>query len=236
MTEEKRSTEQPAAPVWRAVEKALEEHQGKKRQARRAFRRAPGKTRSGGAAPTEAPTLFLTETLARRTLEILESPAGDMPEPGAVFWFGFEHGERACVTTLIVPEEESRADAILASAVADEEVFSAIVGASLVFLGEVRLAAAEEDHDERVSDERVPDERVPDVRFEGAFAIEVPPMGPFDLEECRVHRQIAGQCRRIGAEELRDHLRLIPGFKDLRQRDRPAARVVTPAIRHVVRV
>lgn len=229
MTEEKRPSEEPATPVWKAVEKALEDHHGKRRQARRAFRRGPAKTRSGGAPPGEVPTVFLTETLARRTLEILEAPGGGSPGPGSVLWFGFEHGERACVTTLIVPEEANRTDAVLASAVADEEVFSAIVSASLVFLGEVRLADEEEEAETR-------DERAPDVRFEGAFAIEVPTCRPFDLEVCRVHRQIAGECRRIDAAELGGHLRLIPGFRDLRKRSRPPSSASPPAIRHVVQV
>lgn len=224
MSQEKRNSKNPPMPHWQSVEAALEEHQGKKRQARRAFRGTPN--RPSGGSPGEVPTLFVTETLARRTLELLASPAGAAPRPGVVYWFGFAFGERSCATTLIVPEEENRADAILASAVANEEVFAAVVSASLVFLAEVRLRSGDGDEPR--------DDGGRDVRFEGAFSIEAPPSPPLDVDHWRVRRQVEGESREIATEDLHRHLRLIPGFKDLRAPRNPPPRVMTSSLSHAV--
>lgn len=234
MAQEQRASQTSTKTHWQLVEEALDEHRGKKREARRVLRRGPERSRPGPSRMTgHPPTLFLTETVIRRTVELLGSASGpaaraDAARPGVVYWFGFEFGERACVTTLMIPEEVDRADSILASAVANEEVFTAIVSASLVFLAEVRPRPDE--------GPEPPDEYRRDVRFEGAFSIEVSPCLPFHLEDCRVRRQVGGECREIEIAELEDHLRLIPGFKDLRRRGRLAPCVVTPPIRHVVQV
>jgi hypothetical protein len=219
---EERTPGAPPVPYWKLVEDALDERYGTKRQARSAAGRKES-SRPGKASAEELPTLFLTLVQARQTLKVLETPKGVSPPPGVVYWLGFDCGKRACVTTLVVPAEEARSDAVLASAVADEEIFSAVVNTGLVFLGEVRLRCGQD-----------PDR--PGLRFDGAFSIDVAPGRTFDLGECRIHRRIGGECRQIPDAELRRHLRVIPGFKDLRDPRSPSRGAISPSIRHAVRV
>lgn len=227
---QKKQTEDDAAreavkPHWQAVEEALEARQSTGRRARRALRRLRYQEKKSRQSPAAAqPVVFVTDTLARRSVELLTRPQGQAA--GVVYWFGFECGERAAVSTVIVPQEEGRADAVLASAVANEEVFSAIVGASLVFLGQLRLAAVG-------AEERKAPDPGRDVRFEGSFYIEVPPgteaASKRDPAAWRIFRQIQGETQTVQPRDLDRHLRIIPGFKDLRgPRARPPRIVTTP--------
>lgn len=200
-----RQPAKPPTPHWQVVEQALDHHQRDQRRARRA-RRARHKAGGRAAAAPELPVVFVSDDLARQTARLLEVAS-------VVYWFGFDCDDRASVTTLIIPEDDRRTDSILASAVADEELFSTIVGASLAFLGQVRKRPD-------ADDPAVPGPGR-DVRFEGAFSIDVPRNGSgasvLELERCVVHRQVAGEPHRIAGEEMRSHLRVIPGFRDLRK-------------------
>lgn len=204
-----RLKEKTPTPHWQLVEQALDHHQRDQRRASRARRRL--RKTGSAAAPPAMPVVFVTDSLARQTARLLESAE-------VVYWFGFDCDDRASVTTLIIPEDDQRADSILASAVADEELFSTIVGASLAFLGQVRTGPAAVAQAAALPGPRR------DVRFEGALSIEVPRNGSslstLGLDRCVVHRQIAGECHRIAADELRSHLRVIPGFRDLRRSNR----------------
>lgn len=209
MSKEKPQTKN--TPAWQRVEEAIHRHQKKNQQVRGAFRQEP-KREEESRPPQGHPTVFITNTLTRMSARLVRGSTPKTPPAEVVYWFGFECGEKASVTTLVVPEKETTPDSILASAVANEEVFSAIVSASLIFLGQVRL--------QREGDEDLAEKELgPDIRFEGALSIEVPPSqdpGRLELDQCRIYRQMGGKCRKISSRDLEGHLRVIPGFKDLR--------------------
>jgi len=207
MTEQDRGRNKAAH--WRVVEEALAGPPRKR-----------GRQRRSPARATALPTVYVTDEMARRSADLLARPRGGMAPPTAVFWLGLRGGVRACVTTLIVPEEASGnvagGDAVLASAVANDEIFSAVVGASLVYLGQVRSRPA-------LTQQPYPTAApAADVRYQGALCVELPASANgksgFLLEDCLVWRQIAGERRLLAAAELDAHLRLVPAFKDLRRR------------------
>lgn len=215
MTNQERGRKPAARPHWQVVEEALAGPTRRRRQRRRAATPA--------ATVTTLPTVYVTDEMALRTADLLARPRAGLWPPGTVFWLGLRCGARACVTTLIIPEDASGndagGDAVLASAVANDEIFSAVVGASLVYLGQVRSRPA---LTRQPSPTAAPDA---DGRYEGALCIELAPAAGgkpgFVLEDCLVWRQVAGERRQIAADELAAHLRLIPAFKDLRKRHPP---------------
>lgn len=224
MNQEKPHTENTSA--WQRVEQAIREHQEKNQQVRGIFRQPPEKAENETGSPDGHPIVFVTDMITRTSARLVRATTPKGPPAKVVYWFGFECGDRASVTTLIVPEKESNTDSILASAVANEEIFSAIVSASLVFLGQVRLQQDDEEEFEEGEPGR-------DVRFEGALSIEIPPSdhpGRLDLDQCRIYRQLDGQCRSI-SRELHGHLRVIPGFKDLRKPREASSRVFSVPVR-----
>lgn len=211
MTDQDRGPNPAARPHWQVVEEALARPPRRRRKRRR---------REAHEGPVATlPTVFVTDEMARRTAGVLARPRAGLQPPSTVFWLGLRCGARACVTTLIVPEDVRGGDAVLDSAVANDEILSAVVGASLVYLGQAR---SRPDLTQQPSPTATPDV---DVRYEGALCVELPASadgrGGFVLEDCLVWRQIAGERRQIAAGELAGHLRLLPAFKDLR-RLRPA--------------
>lgn len=212
MADQEQQRKEAAKPHWQVVEEALA---GPPRRRPRRARRADRKAAAAGGLPT----VYVSDALARHTADLLAGRRAGVEPPSTVFWLGFRCGGRACVTTLIVPEDDVREDAILASAVANDEIFSAVVGASLVYLGQARSRPA---LTQQPSPTAAPDL---DVRYDGALCVELPPpangKAGFALEDCLVSRQIGGERRQIAAGELAAHLRLLPAFKDLRRR-RPA--------------
>lgn len=214
-------------PAWQRVEEAVREHQEKNKQIHSVFRQPSPKNGDEAGPPEGHPTVFVTDMIARTSAKLVASATPKGPPAKVVYWFGFECGDRASVTTLIVPEKETNTDSILASAVANEEIFSAIVSASLVFLGQVRLQDDDDDGDDG------DDETERDIRFEGALSIEIPRSqnpGRLELDQCRVYRQLDGNCHNI-SRQLNGHLRVIPGFKDLRKPSEMASRVYSVPVR-----
>ena len=55
---------------------------------------------------------------------------------GVVYWFGLELGERAMVTTLVVPDADTTRGSIRTSAAANAEALSVITDTPLVLLGQ----------------------------------------------------------------------------------------------------
>ncbi|HEX9730593.1 MAG TPA: hypothetical protein VGG06_01240 [Thermoanaerobaculia bacterium] len=179
-------------PYWEVVERAL----------------APSRK-----APAALPTVYVSDLLARQSARLLELAERDPSAPPVLYWLGFELGERACVTTLVRPDGAVDRS-LLTSAVAWDETLAAVADASLVYLGEATSRP-----------EEAPPAS-PELPFgwlaeslAGRLSVVIPPLreGAFELAKCTVYRHLDGGYRRLAAGELDAHLRVVPGYTDLRK-------------------
>lgn len=156
------------------------------------------------------PVVYLPEALAGETAALLASFAQRGPSEGVVYWFGLEFAERAVVTTLIVPAADTSEGRVSTSAESNAEAIVEIVGTPLVYLGQAHS------HPGWRVDHSLVDDRETFARFDGAISVVVPWFGRygFVLQDCGVHRHVAGQYRRV--ERVAEHLRMIPSLRDLR--------------------
>lgn len=208
-----RSTQSASpAPHWEMVEQALAgRHRGPK---------AP----TGAAAAP--PIVYVSDLLARQTARLLELAERDPAAPRVLYWLGFELGERASVTTLVRPDAAAVDSSVLTSAVAWDEALAAVADASLSFLGE----AVSRDPKTPATPGNLPFEWMTGS-FAGALSVVIPPLsdGAFELAKCTVYRHLDGRYRRLAAAELDAHLRLVPGYTDLRKyRPAPPPRHARP--------
>lgn len=158
------------------------------------------------------PVILLTNELARETARLLDSFATERPSEGVVYWFGLELGAFSVVTTLIVPDADTRNGGVKTSAAANADVLRAIVGTPLAYLGQAHSHPTSHVGHSLVDDEET------FARFDGAISVVVPWFGRygFDLRRCGLHRHIAGHFREV--RDVEAHIRLIPGLLDLRAR------------------
>jgi len=165
----------------------------------------------------DLPIIYLSEDLAKQTADLLGSFARNRPAEGVVYWFGLELGDRAVVTTLIVPDADTTGGSVLTSAEVNAEAISLVADTPLVYLGQAHSHPGW-----RVAHSAV-DDRETFARFEGAISVVVPWFGRygFTLEDCGIHRHIGGHFRPV--RNPKDHLRLIPGVSDLRRNPRGEA-------------
>ncbi len=207
-----RSAEKP--PHWQVVEQALaKQWRGK------GSRRRHRENDKAAAPKPKPPTVYLTSTLVRQTAKLL-GPTSPQPSPDVVYWLGFELEDRACVTTLVVPDTDTREHSSLTAAVASDEALATAADAPLVLLGQARALQRSGD----ATLPRTPRDR--DISSEGVFTVEILAFtkAGFDLASCAVFRQIDGKRRQITADEMDEHLRVLPGYKDLRKRRQMASR------------
>lgn len=166
------------------------------------------------------PVVMISDTLLSRTAALLASFAVECASEGIVYWFGIELGTVAVVTTLVVPNADTTYGCISTPPAVNAEALSVIVRTPLVLIGQ---AHSHPGHKVRHS---WIDDRDTFARFEGALSVVVPFFGKrgIRLSRCGVHRFLNGHFRVIGRAEMFDHLRVIPGEKDLRTEVHPAWR------------
>jgi hypothetical protein len=167
------------------------------------------------------PVVYVAESLLEETARLLATFAVGQESEGVVYWFGFEMSKRAAVTTLIVPDADTSTGAINTSAAVNAEAVAAVAGTPLVLLGQVHS------HPSRGVRHSLIDDRETFAQFPGALSIVVPFYGRrgMVLANCGVHRHMDGQYQLIRDGYVEEHLRVLPGVRDLRTgRDEPEAR------------
>lgn len=161
------------------------------------------------APPT---TIYIPDTLVARTAALLDSFATERPSEGVVYWYGLELGNRAVVTTLIVPDADTRSGAVHTSATANARTLEAIVGTPLQLLGQAHShPGAHVQHSATDDDETF-------GRFEGMISVVVPYFGRYGLQlhACGINRYLEGRFWPIPAEDVGRHLVVLPGERDFR--------------------
>src|SRR5690348_2379960 len=88
------------------------------------------------SAEGTSPLIHITDELAQKTAQILHSFALRRPSEGVVYWFGIESGNKAVVTTLVVPEADTENGAVRTSVEANARAISVIIGTPLVYIGQ----------------------------------------------------------------------------------------------------
>ncbi len=156
------------------------------------------------------PIVYITNELAQNAAELLDSFAQLRPSEGVVYWFGIEAGNTALVTTLIVPDADTTHGSVSTSAKANAAVMRTVVGTRLVYLGQ-----AHSHPDSNVLHSSYDDNHT-FAAFDGAISVVVPWFGRygFKLADCGIYRHQNGRFEEVMNTD--QHLRLIPGFKDLR--------------------
>ncbi len=160
------------------------------------------------------PTVYITENLLERTRTLLASFAKNSRSEGVVYWFGFEFGEAAVVTTLVVPDAETSWGCIRTSPQANAEALSAIIGTPLILLGQAHSHPGDGvRHSET-------DDRETFASFDGAISVVVPNFGreKINLETCGIHRHTDGAFQYIKPSEIADHISVLPGEADFRKK------------------
>lgn len=175
---------------------------------------------------SDAPTVFVPASLLGATGQLLASFAADRPVEGIVYWFGLELGSRAVITSLVVPDAETRYGDVVTSAAANADVMSVVLRTPLVLLGQAHS------HPRAHVRHSTVDDRETFAQFPGALSVVVPFFGRdgVDLDRCGVHRHIGGRYEFIPQARVHEHLRVLPGITDLR---RPKAATEEPDARAI---
>jgi hypothetical protein len=157
------------------------------------------------------PIIYISDVLAARTAELLDSFAHFRPSEGIVYWFGFEFGGRAVITTLVVPDADTSGGAVSTSVEANAEAIALLVDTPLVHLGQAHSHPCTNVGHSHVDDTDT------FSRYDGAISVVVPWFGRygFNLGECGVHRHSDGRFQRI--QNVDDHMRVFRGLTDLRR-------------------
>jgi hypothetical protein len=158
------------------------------------------------------PIVYVTEPLLAETARLLASFAAEEDSEGIVYWFGLEFGTKAIVTTLVVPEADTSGGRICTSPAANGAAVRVTVDTPLVLLGQAHS------HPSRNVNHSWVDDRDTFAQFPGAISVVVPHLGRrgMDLVMCGVHRYLEGRFCRLRNRELAAHLRVLPGYVDLR--------------------
>lgn len=163
-------------------------------------------------AAAKHPTIYITQNLLERTCELLASFAEKTRSEGVVYWFGFELGETAVVTTLVVPNADTRWGCIRTTPQVNAQALSAIVGTPLMLVGQ---AHSHPGSGVRHSDT---DDKETFASFDGCISVVVPHFGQegINLETCGIHRHINGVFHYIDTSEISNHISVLPGEADFR--------------------
>jgi len=160
------------------------------------------------------PVVFLTKAQLDETARLLASfaPPGDEHE-GIVYWFGIELGERAVVTTLVVPDADTSYGSVRTSPEANAEVVALAIGTPLVLLGQAHSHPSEWVEHSGV------DDRDTFAQWTGAISVVVPWYGRkgMHIESCGVHRHLGGRYEWIPPERVGEHLQVLEARVDLRK-------------------
>lgn len=161
------------------------------------------------------PVVHISDTLLYETGRLIASFAEGRDSEGVVYWFGLEFGDKAVVTTLVVPNAETSYGCISTTPEANGEALGVIVGTPLVLIGQAHSHPGNGVRHSQF------DDRETFARFEGAISVVVPHYARrgVDLRCCGVHRHAGGEFRLINNKQLAEHIVVIPGQADLRQRE-----------------
>lgn len=172
------------------------------------------RTKKQKRAEPGLPVLHITDTLLYETGRLISSFAEDRDSEGVVYWFGLEIGDKAVVTTLIVPDADTSRGCISTTPEVNAEALSVIVGTPLVLLGQAHSHPGTGVRHSPVDDSET------FARFEGAISIVVPHYARrgVNLHHCGVHRHIEGTFQLINNKQLDEHIVVVPGRADLRRR------------------
>jgi proteasome lid subunit RPN8/RPN11 len=162
----------------------------------------------------QLPVVIISDSLLIRTANLLASFAAERETEGVVYWLGIEAGMKAVVTTLAVPDADTRYGCVLTTPEANARVLTAMVGTPLVLVGQAHSHPGHKVRHSRFDDEHT------FARHEGALSVVVPYFGRrgIKVNRCGIHRYINGQFRVVGRRELSQHLVVIPSEKDFRKR------------------
>ncbi len=169
---------------------------------------------SADASDAVIPTIYITANLLEQTRSLLASFAKNSRSEGVVYWFGFELGEAAVVTTLVVPDADTSWGCIRTSPQANAEALSAIIGTPLILLGQAHSHPGDGvRHSET-------DDRETFASFDGAISVVVPNFGreTINLDTCGIHRHTGGTFQYIEPSEIADHISVLPGEADFRKK------------------
>jgi hypothetical protein len=157
--------------------------------------------------------IYITDRLLRTTAELLASFADPYEKEGVVYWFGLELGDRAVVTSLIVPDADTSNGEVVTSAAANAEALTTVVNTPLILLGQAHS------HPRGFVGHSRVDDRQTFAQFPGAISVVVPFYGRrgMALDCCGVHRHIDGKYRRIQPVRVAEHIRVLPGLADFRE-------------------
>jgi hypothetical protein len=156
------------------------------------------------------PVVYITDELAQRTAALLDSFASRKPSEGVVYWFGIEAPLAAVITTLVVPEADTRDGSVHTSVHANAKAIAIITDTPLVYLGQAHSHPGRD-----VSHSYVDDQETFAI-FDGAISVVVPWFGRYGMkiQECGFYRHLGGKFRQI--EDVEFHFRILPAFADLR--------------------
>lgn len=159
------------------------------------------------------PMVIISDSLLIRTADLLASFAAEREAEGVVYWLGIEVGTKAIITTLAVPNADTRYGCILTSPEANAQVLTAMVGTPLVLIGQAHSHPRHKVRHSRFDDEHT------FARHEGALSVVVPYFGRrgININRCGIHRYINGHFCVVGRAGLSQHIVVIPGEKDFRK-------------------
>jgi hypothetical protein len=157
------------------------------------------------------PIVYISDELATKTAFLLNSFADAKPSEGVVYWFGIEQQQSAVVTTLIVPNADTTYGSVWTSALANSDAIRVTIGTALVYLGQAHS------HPGSSVSHSLVDDSDTFALCEGILSIVVPWFGRYGIQlaECGVHRYVGN--RFMDVDRVDDHLRIVPGFADLRK-------------------
>lgn len=158
------------------------------------------------------PIIHLTDAMLNQSARLLASFAAEQDSEGVVYWFGLELGNLAVVTTLVVPDADTRDGCVFTSAATNAEALTVAVNTPLVLLGQAHSHPFDFIGHSRV------DDRDTFAQFPGSISVVVPFYGRsgMNLLECGVHRHTGGKYHRIGTAHIDEHIRILPGAVDFR--------------------
>lgn len=164
--------------------------------------------------------VYIPASLLDATGQLLASFAVDRPSEGVVYWFGLETPTHAIITSLVVPDADTRHGNVVTSAATNAEALSAVVDTPLVLIGQAHSHPGAYVQHSRV------DDRDTFAQFPGALSVVVPHFAKrrIELVRCGVHRHVSGRYVRIPAQQISLHLCVLPGIVDFRRARRIAER------------
>jgi proteasome lid subunit RPN8/RPN11 len=159
------------------------------------------------------PVVVISDSLLFRTADLLASFAAEREAEGVVYWLGIEAGIKAIITTLAVPDADTRYGCVLTTPEANAQVLRAMVGTPLVLIGQAHSHPGHKVRHSHFDDEHT------FARHEGALSVVVPYFGRrgIRINRCGIHRYSGGQFRVVRRVDLPQHLVVVPGEKDFRK-------------------